>query len=80
MQPVYAVSRAIAEVRLMALLPEAAPQALGVYGLYASRRQVPAALRALLDLLVERFADPACWPVRPADPRPDTARARNRTA
>lgn len=80
MQPIYSAKRLIAEGRLVALLPEAVPQPLGVYGLYGSRRQMPAALRLLLDLLVERFADPAYWPVRPQAPRPDTARARNRTA
>jgi DNA-binding transcriptional LysR family regulator len=80
MQPVYAARGPIAQGRLVALLPEAVPQALGVYGLYGSRRQMPASLRALLDLLVERFADPACWPLSPAAPRRDTTRARNRTA
>lgn len=80
MQPVYAARGPIAQGRLVALLPEAVPQALGVYGLYGSRRQMPTSLRALLDLLVERFADPACWPLSPAAPRRDTTRARNRTA
>lgn len=80
MQPVYAARGAIAQGRLVALLPEAVPQALGVYGLYGSRRQMPASLRALLDLLVERFADAACWPLSPTAPRRDTTPARNRTA
>jgi DNA-binding transcriptional LysR family regulator len=80
MQPVYAARRLIAEGRLVALLPDAVPQPLGVYGLYGSRRQMPVALRLLLDLLAERFADPGYWPVRPQAPRPDTARARTRTA
>ena len=80
MQPVYATRRLLAEGRLVALLPEAVPQPLGVYGLYGSRRQMPAALRLLLDLLAERFSDPDYWPVRSPGPRPDTARARNRTA
>lgn len=80
MQPVYTARGPIAQGRLVTLLPEALPQGLGVYGLYGSRRQMPAALRALLDLLVERFADPGYWPVSPPAPRPDTARARNRTA
>ncbi|MBB3178931.1 LysR family transcriptional regulator [Variovorax sp. Sphag1AA] len=80
MQPVYSARKLVAEGRLVALLPEAVPQPLGVYGLYGSRRQMPVALRLLLDLLAERFADPDYWPVRPPGPRPDTARARNRTA
>ena len=80
MQPVYAASAAIAQGRLVELLPEAVPQRLGVYGLYASRRQMPASLRVFLDLLVERFADPERWLLRPPGPRRDTARARSRTA
>jgi DNA-binding transcriptional LysR family regulator len=80
MQPVYAARGPIAQARLVELLPEAVPQQLGVYGLYGSRRQMPASLRVFLDLLVERFADPACWPLTPRDPRRDTARARSRTA
>lgn len=80
MQPVYAARGPIAQGRLVALLPEAVPQALGVYGLYGSRRQMPASLRALLDLLVERFSDPGYWPFSPVAPRRDTTRARNRTA
>jgi len=46
------------------------PQRLGVYGLYASRRQMPASLRVFLDLLVERFADPERWLLRRKFPRP----------
>jgi len=87
MQPLYSAGGPIADGRLVALLPGAVPQGLGVYGLYGSRRQMPASLRALLDFLVERFADARYWPAGPAGakrfkpparPR-DTARARNRT-
>lgn len=80
MQPAYAVRAPIAGGRLVALLPDAVPQPLGVYGLYGSRRQMPASLRALLDFLVKCFADPAFWPLSPGAPRRDTARARSRTA
>lgn len=62
MQPVYSASAPIAAGRLVALLPEAVPQGLGVYGLYGSRRQMPASLRVMLDFLVDRFADAAHWP------------------
>ncbi|WCM87554.1 LysR family transcriptional regulator [Acidovorax sp. NCPPB 3576] len=61
LQPVYAAAPLIAQGRLTALLPGHVPRTLGVHGVYASRRQVPPALRALLDFLVERFADPAHW-------------------
>jgi DNA-binding transcriptional LysR family regulator len=58
MQPLVSAREPIARGQLVALLPDAVPLALGVYGLYASRRLMPAALRALLDLLVQRWADP----------------------
>lgn len=61
MQPAYSVAPLIEQGRLVALLPDFAPQSMGVHGIYGSRRQMPAALRALLDFLVERFADPAHW-------------------
>ena len=73
MQPVYSAAAPIAQGQLVALLPGFVPQALGVYGIYGSRRQMPAALRALLDFLAERFADPAYW--LPALPVPDRRKA-----
>ncbi|MDM0105927.1 LysR family transcriptional regulator [Variovorax sp. J22R24] len=88
MQPAYSAGAPIADGRLVALLPGVVPLGLGVYGLYGSRRQMPASLRVLLDFLVERFADARHWPdgvaaakglKSPARPR-DRARARNRTA
>lgn len=86
MQPVYSASGPIAQGKLVALLPGVVPQGLGVYGLYGSRRQMPASLRALLDFLVDRLADGRYWPQgaaegkrsRPAGQRRDTAPARNR--
>jgi len=84
MQPAYSARGPIAQGRLVALLPDFVPQGLGVYGVYGSRRQMPASLRALLDFLVARFAEPAHWPPggalsSPARPR-GRARARNPTA
>jgi DNA-binding transcriptional LysR family regulator len=83
MQPAYSANAPIAQGRLVALLPGFVPQGLGVWGVYASRRQMPVSLRVLLDFLAARFADPAHWPPResssPARPR-GRARARNPTA
>jgi DNA-binding transcriptional LysR family regulator len=62
MQPVYSAAPLVASGRLVALLPDWRPQSLGVYGVYSSRRQMPAALRAMLDFLVERFGDERHWP------------------
>ncbi|MEC5321073.1 LysR family transcriptional regulator [Brenneria populi subsp. brevivirga] len=61
LQPRYSATPYLASGQLVALLPEYRPQAMGIYGIYASRRQMPAALRALLDFLVEWFAQDPRW-------------------
>jgi len=55
LQPVFAAAPLIASGQLVRLLPDYAPQVLGIHGIYSSRRQMPAALRAMLDFLVEWF-------------------------
>ncbi|RYF65681.1 MAG: LysR family transcriptional regulator, partial [Comamonadaceae bacterium] len=60
-QPLYAVAPLIAEGRLVPLLTDWVPQALGVHGIYASRKQMSAALRTFIDFLVAWFAEPAHW-------------------
>ncbi|MDM0013831.1 LysR family transcriptional regulator [Variovorax sp. J22P168] len=70
LQPAYSASAPIARGQLVALLPGFVPQGLGVFGVYGSRRQMPASMRVLLDFLVERFADPAHWPPAPVPARP----------
>lgn len=66
LQPLYSAAPLIASGQLVALLPEYQPQELGIYGIYASRRQMPATLRAMLDFLVERFASDPAWQARTA--------------
>ena len=46
---------------LVQLLPDYQPQELGIHALYGTRRQMPPALRALLDFLLERLADRPDW-------------------
>ncbi|RZL87428.1 MAG: LysR family transcriptional regulator [Variovorax sp.] len=70
LQPLYAAAPLIAQGRLVPLLPDCVPQALGVHGIYASRRQMSAALRTLIDFLAGWFADPSRWTQHPAQPRP----------
>lgn len=67
LQPRYAVAPALASGALLELLPGWRPATLGLHGLYTTRRQMTAALRALLDALAQHFADPA-WadPARPS--------------
>lgn len=42
---------------LIALLPDWRPLTMGIYGVYASRRQTPATVRSLLDFLAEWMTD-----------------------
>jgi len=61
MQPTYAAAPLIRSGQLVQLLPDHQPEAMGIYGVYASRRQLPPSLRALLDFLAERFGPEPYW-------------------
>jgi DNA-binding transcriptional LysR family regulator len=56
LQPLYSAAPLIADGRLVALLPDYAPQQMGIYGIYTSRQHMPPALRAMLDFLLDWFA------------------------
>lgn len=58
MQPWYAANASIQAGRLVALLPGYTVKSLGIHAIFQSHRQMPAALRAMLDFLVEWFAQP----------------------
>lgn len=61
LQPRYSVSGHLRSGALVQLLPDYEPQQLGIHALYGTRRQMPPALRALLDFLIERLADAPDW-------------------
>lgn len=61
LQPRYSVSALLRSGALVQLLPEYQPQELGIHALYGSRRQMPTALRALLDFLIERLVSTPDW-------------------
>ncbi|TQI81966.1 LysR family transcriptional regulator [Serratia fonticola] len=61
LQPYYSAAPLLAKGDLIELLPEYLPQAMGIYGIYTSRRQMPATLRTMLDFLVEWFATDPGW-------------------
>jgi len=63
MLPTYLAGPEIAAGRLVPLLTGTPPEELGIYGVYASRRQMPLILRTMLDFLAERFGD-APWDER----------------
>ncbi len=56
MLPAFAARPHVEAGRLVALLPGWQPPAMGIYGVYATRRQMTPLLRTLLDFLVEWFA------------------------
>ncbi|AMO99092.1 bacterial regulatory helix-turn-helix, lysR family protein [Collimonas arenae] len=61
MQPVYAAAKLLRSGKLRALLTAYQPREMSIYGVYASRRQMPAILRAMLDFLVEEFSADPDW-------------------
>ena len=61
LQPRYSVSAHLRSGALVQLLPDYQPQELGIHALYGTRRQMPPALRALLDFLIKRLADAPDW-------------------
>ena len=56
MQPRFVVAPEVAAGRLVEVLPDWQPQALGIHAIYTSRQHMPPALRALLDYLADWFA------------------------
>jgi DNA-binding transcriptional LysR family regulator len=56
--PTYLANAAVARGDLQAVLPDWRLPSMTVYALYASRRHLSPAVRALLDFLVERFRTP----------------------
>lgn len=61
LQPYYSAAPLLASGELIELLPDYRPQSMGIYGIYTSRRQMPATLRTMLDFLVAWFADNPGW-------------------
>lgn len=60
MLPTYYAAEYVASGQLRVVLPQYKPQELGIYGVYASRRQMPLILRSVLDFLVDRLGS-APW-------------------
>ncbi|CDM91039.1 LysR family transcriptional regulator [Xenorhabdus bovienii] len=61
MQPYYSAAPYLISGQLVELLPDYQPQAMGIYGIYASRQNMPVTLRTLLDFLVDWFANAPHW-------------------
>ncbi|WP_114194552.1 LysR family transcriptional regulator [Edaphovirga cremea] len=61
LQPWYSAAPLIANGQLVKLIPDYQPQAMGIYAIFTSRRQMPATQRALLDYLVDWFSHHPRW-------------------
>ncbi|MGJ0624298.1 LysR family transcriptional regulator [Xenorhabdus bovienii] len=61
MQPYYSAAPYLISGQLVELLPDYQPQAMGIYGIYASRQNMSVTLRTLLDFLVDWFANAPHW-------------------
>lgn len=57
LQPTYLVGPLIQSAQLIKLLPSWSPPEMTVWGVYLSRKHLPASLRTMLDFLVDRFGD-----------------------
>ncbi|RYF80624.1 MAG: LysR family transcriptional regulator [Comamonadaceae bacterium] len=64
MQPAFAAAPWLVSGALVQLLPAFRPQSLGIHAVFATRRQMTPALRAMVEMLAAHFADPAHWPPR----------------
>jgi DNA-binding transcriptional LysR family regulator len=63
MLPTYLAGAHVQSGELVRLLPDAEPRQLNIYAVYASRKHMPAALRAMLDFLVQRFPEHPEWDI-----------------
>jgi DNA-binding transcriptional LysR family regulator len=61
LQPTYLAGPLIKSGQLHAVLTDWEPPELGIWGVYVSRRHLPATLRTLLDFLVQRYAGVPDW-------------------
>jgi DNA-binding transcriptional LysR family regulator len=59
--PTYQVGPFIRSGALVVVLPEYEVPPMNIYGVYASRRQVPTQVRSFLDFLVARFGEVPEW-------------------
>lgn len=59
--PTYQVGPLLRSGELAAVLPDCDIEPMGLYAVYATRRQLPELVRGFLDFLVSRFGDTPAW-------------------
>ena len=65
MLPTYQLASLIRSGELIAVLPDYEVPPMGIYAVYASRRQIPALVRSFLDFLSARFGEAPDWEPQP---------------
>jgi DNA-binding transcriptional LysR family regulator len=65
MLPTYQLAPLIHSGELVAVLPDYEVPPMGIYAVYASRRQMPILVRSFLDFLSERFGEAPDWEPQP---------------
>ncbi|KAF1711690.1 LysR family transcriptional regulator [Pseudoxanthomonas sacheonensis] len=65
MLPTYQLAPLIRSGELIPVLPDYEVPPMGIYGVYASRRQMPTLVRSFLDFLGERFGEAPDWDREP---------------
>lgn len=63
MLPTFIVAPLLRSSALVSVLPDWQPAALGIYGVYVSRRHKPASLRTLLDFLAAQWGAEPAWDI-----------------
>lgn len=61
MLPTFAASELIKQGKLVSLLPDYKMADMGIYAVYASRKQMSQAMRTMIDFLVTRFGENPYW-------------------
>lgn len=74
MLPTYQAGVHIHSGELVRLLPHAEPRQMNIYAVYASRKHMPAALRSMLDFLVQRFPENPAWDEAVSSVKPQATR------
>jgi DNA-binding transcriptional LysR family regulator len=59
--PAFAVNDLIKQGQLVSILPDYKMADMGIYAVYASRKQMPQIMRTMIDFLVDRFSEKSDW-------------------
>lgn len=61
LQPTFIISEAISSGKLVVVLPELEPEALGLYAVYAHRKLLPHKMRCFIDFMEGYYGSPPYW-------------------